>query len=444
MQRMVPLKHLSIVNLRYEMLFLCAVLTGAAFAERTLSLEDCVKIAREQSLDMETARLSERASEASLKSSEASGRPTVSAYVRNTLYDTPFDGQSQDHYRFSMGLSGSYTIWDGGSTSINVESKQLSLEASKYSTELAALNVQESAMNAFVNLLAAKEDLETADSALVLSDSLVSYHERLFDAGSITRSDLALVKSDAASAKVKQISAAQAERSAKTTLRQVLELSRSDSLKIVAPEANYEKPSDMGELPAFDVVLSETKAHYPGFISDSLKVQAAAKDVELAGKNSSISVTLGAEASTGFQAWESDRYARQMKNGYTHSVTLGINIPIIDGGTTTAKVLSAQVESERAKVSQRETGKTLENNLEKLYMQAESADASWLAAIAGLESATEAYHVAEEQRAAGAISSTDFLQQKNNLQSAKNTLTQAKYTSILARNLLDLYMGRFQ
>ena len=74
----------------------------------------------------------------------------------------------------------------------------------------------------------------------------------------------------------------------------------------------------MGTLPAFDEVLSETKAHYPGLISDSLKVRAATKDVELASKNSSISVTLGAEASTGFQAWESDRYARQVKNGYTH------------------------------------------------------------------------------------------------------------------------------
>lgn len=443
MQRIVPHKHLSIVNLRYEMLFLCAILAGAAFAERTLSLEDCVKLAREQSLDMESAKLSERASEASLQSAKASGRPTVSAYVRNTLYDTPFDGQSQDHYRFSMGLSGSYTLWDGGSTRINVESKQLSLEASKYSTELAALNVQESAMNAFVSLLAAQEDLETADSALVLSDSLVSYHERLYEAGSIMRSDLALVKSDAANAKVKQISAAQAERSAMTTLRQVLEFSRSDSLKIVAPQARYETPSDMGTLPAFDEVLSETKAHYPGLISDSLKVRAATKDVELASKNSSISVTLGAEASTGFQAWESDRYARQVKNGYTHSLTLGINIPIVDGGTTKAKVLSAQVESERAKVSQRETGKTLENNLEKLYMQAESADASWLAAIAGLESAEEAFRVAAEQRSAGTISFTDFLEQKNHLQSAKSTLTQAKYTSILARSLLDLYMGRF-
>jgi len=426
------------------MLFLCAVLTGAAFAERTLSLEDCVKLAREQSLDMESAKLSERASEASLQSSKAAGRPTVSAYVKNTLYDTPFDGKSQDHYRFSMGLSGSYTIWDGGSTSINVESKQLSLEASKYNTELAALNVQENAMNAFVNVLAAREALETADSSLVLSDSLVSYHERLYDAGSITRSDLALVKSDAASAKVKQISALQTERSAKTTLRQVLEFSRSDSLTLIAPQVNYAKPSDMGDLPTFEEVLSETRTHYPGLVSDSLKVRAAAKDVELASKNSSISVSLGAEASTGFQAWESDRYARQVKNGYTHSISLGVNIPIIDGGTTTAKVLSAQVESERAKVTQRETGKTLENNLEKLYMQAESADASWLAAIAGLESAEEAFRVAVEQRSAGAISFTDFLEQKNNLQSAKSTLTQAKYTSILARSLLDLYMGRFQ
>ena len=170
---------------------------------------------------------------------------------------------------------------------------------------------------------------------------------------------------------------------------------------------------------------------------------AAEKNVALAGKNSSIAVTLGADASTGFQAWESDRYGRQLKNGYTHSVTLGISIPLIDGGTTQAKILSAQVENERAKVTRRETGKNLENSLEQLYMQAESADASWLAAIASLESAQESFAVAVEQRNAGSLTFTDFLEQKNNLQNAQSVLIQAKYTSILARKLLELYMGNF-
>ena len=364
MQRLFGNEHLNFVKCRNKMLFLCAVLAGFAWTLPPLSLEDCVKMAKERSLEMESAKLSERASEAALNSSRTSKYPTLSAHVNQSLYDSPFNGTAQDHYRLSMGISGSYTLWDGGATGIDVESKQLSLEASRFHTELSALTVQENAMNAFVKLLAARESRELARSALELSDSLVLYHERLFEAGTITRSELSLAKSDAASAKVKLISAEQAERSAKTTLRQILEISRSDSLEILSPETSFENPSDLGDIPSLETVLSETRKSYPGLISDSLKVLAAERNVELAGKNSSISVTLGADASTGFQAWESDRYGRQMKNGYTHSVSLGINIPLIDGGTTRAKILSAQVENERAKVTRRETGKNLENSLE--------------------------------------------------------------------------------
>lgn len=444
MQRFLENEHLNFVKCRNKMLFLCALFAGTAWTLPPLSLEDCVKMAKERSLEMESAKLSERASEAALNSSRTSKYPTLSAHVNQSLYDSPFNGTAQDHYRLSMGISGSYTLWDGGATGIDVESKQLSLEASRFNTELSALAVQENAMNAFVKLLAAKESREVAHSALELSDSLVLYHERLFEAGSITRSELSLAKSDAASAKVNLISAEQAERSAKTTLRQILEISRSDSLEILSPETSFENPSDLGDIPSLETVLSETRKSYPGLISDSLKVLAAERNVELAGKNSSISVTLGADASTGFQAWESDRYGRQMKNGYTHSVSLGINIPLIDGGTTRAKILSAQVENERAKVTRRETGKNLENSLEQLYMQAESADASWLAAIASLESARESFSVAVEQRNAGSLTFTDFLERKNNLQNAQSVLIQAKYTSILARKLLELYMGNIE
>lgn len=443
MQRMGGRKHLNCVKNRIKMLFSCA-LAVSAWAVEPLSLEDCMKMARERSLEMENAKLSERASEAALNSSRSSRYPTLSAHVNQSLYDSPFNGQTQDHYRLSMGISGSYTLWDGGATGIDVESRKLSLEASKFNTELAALTIQESAMNAFVELLAARENGETAKLALETSDSLVRHYERLWEAGTITRSELALAKSDAASAKVKFISAEQAERSAKTSLRQILEISRSDSLEILSPETSFETPADLGELPSLETVLAETRKNHPGLISDSLEILSAEKNVSLAGKNNSVSVSLGAEASTGFQAWESDRYARQLKNGYTHSVSLGINIPLVDGGTTKAKILSAQVESERAKVSRRETEKTLENNLEQLYMRAESADASWLAAIASLESAKEAFDVAVERRNVGNLTFTDFLERKNDLQNAQSVLIQAKYTSILARKSLELYMGNYR
>jgi outer membrane protein len=66
----------------------------------------------------------------------------------------------------------------------------------------------------------------------------------------------------------------------------------------------------------------------------------------------------------------------------------------------------------------------------------------WKAAILQVQAESEALVVAEEQRNAGALTYTDFLSQKNNLEKAQITLTNAKYTSLLSRKLLELYQGK--
>jgi outer membrane protein len=71
-----------------------------------------------------------------------------------------------------------------------------------------------------------------------------------------------------------------------------------------------------------------------------------------------------------------------------------------------------------------------------------SADMQWKAAILQVQAESEALVVAEEQRNAGALTYTDFLTQKNNLEKAQITLTNAKYTSLLSRKLLELYQGK--
>ena len=105
-------------------------------------------------------------------------------------------------------------------------------------------------------------------------------------------------------------------------------------------------------------------------------------------------------------------------------------------------MLQAQVNETESQVSLKENLKTLENNIEKLYLNAVSADMQWKAAILQVEAESEALAVAEEQRGAGALTYTDFLSQKNSLEKARITLTNAKYTSLLSRKLLELYQGK--
>ena len=122
-------------------------------------------------------------------------------------------------------------------------------------------------------------------------------------------------------------------------------------------------------------------------------------------------------------------------------MTLGISIPIIDAGATANKVLLAQVNEAETQVGLQETAKNLENSIEKLYLNALSADLQWKAAVLQVAAEQEALKVAEEQRRLGALTYTDYLNQKNSLESAQVALNNAKYTSLLSRKLLDLYQG---
>ena len=418
-----------------------AALSTTALAEGSWTLEDCLKQAKKASLKLESAKLREQSADISIKQAKSSGGPTVSASIQNTLYDHPFI-DNEDHYRLNLGISGSYLLWDGGATSLNVESKKLSKEATVLATKQTERSVQESVLNAYMSLLAANENLRTADASVELAQAEFEHYSKLYEAGSITKKDLTQSQSNVLQKQTSQLTAQLSVSTAKTTLRQLLELDDNAEFQITAPETNIESLDSLEPLPTFEQLKTDAQNAHPGLKSDSVSVRAAQKNTKVASKGNSITVTLGANSSTGLQAWESDAYKNQLKYGWQNSITLGINIPIIDGGATASKVLQAQVSETESQVSLKEDLKTLENNLEKLYLNAMSADMQWKAAILQVQAESEALTVAEEQRNAGALTYTDFLSQKNNLEKAQITLTNAKYTSLLSRKLLELYQGK--
>ena len=389
---------------------------------------------------METARLKEQQSDIKVNQAKIGHYPTVSANIQNTLFDHPFIDQ-EDHYRLNLGVSGSLTLWDGGATSLSVEASQLSKEAAQLATRQTQRSVQESFLNAYMSLLLAKENLRTADYAVEVAQAEFEYFTNLYGVGSITKKDLTQSQSNVLQKQSAKLTAELKVSTAKTTLRQLLELGEGEEFDVSAPEINFTNPDSLPPLPEYGELQARIRAAHPGLKSDSISVKAAQKNTKVAGKNSSISVTLGANSSTGLQAWESKGYKDQLKYGWQNSLTLGINIPIIDAGATTNKVLLAQVNEAESQVGLQETAKTLENNIEKLYLNALSADLQWKAAVLQVEAEQEALKVAEEQRRLGALTYTDFLNQKNSLEAAQVTLNNAKYTSLLSRKLLELYQG---
>lgn len=413
----------------------------AAFANGSWTLDACLKQAKQKSLQLESAKLREQQADINIKQAKANRYPNLDASIQNTLFDHPFV-DNEDHYRLSLGLSGSYKLWDGGVTSKTIEANQLTKQAAVLETKQTERSVQESVLNAYMSLLAASENLRTANASVELAQAEFEHYGKLFEAGSITKKDLTQSQANVLQKQAAQLTAQLNVNTSKTTLRQLLELPESEDFSVEAPETAVTSPDSLEPIPSLNELQTTVKDAHPGLKSDSISVRAAKKNTEVAGTGSSITVTLGANSNTGLQAWESGAYGNQLKRGWQNSISLGINIPIIDGGVTTNKVLLAQVNESATQVSMQETAKSLENNIEKLYLNAQSADMQWKAAILQVEAEQEALLVADEQRNAGALTYTDYLSQKNALENAQVTLVNAKYTSLLARKLIDLYQGK--
>lgn len=418
---------------------LIILLTAVSVFAADWTLEDCLKRAEEASLSLKVSKLGEEQAAIAIKTAKTDRYPSLSANINNTLYDNPFVEGPKDHYRLSLGISGSIVLWNGGATSLSVETAQIDKQEAEMRTALASLNLRVSVLDAYYAYLTANEKIEIAKKALEISEAEKENQFKLFEAGNITKRDLVLAEADAAQKQVSLLTAEQAKTNAETTLRQLLEIPREEEFRIIAENLDSLTPESLEEIPSLDSILSLAKSSNPNLVADSLATLSAEKNVKLAGKNSSISVTLGAQAGTGLQAWESDGYGNQLKYGYNHSVTLGINIPIIDKGSTTNKVLNAQIQSERSKITQQETLKALENLMEQLYLNAMAAENQWKAAMLQVQANEAAFQVADDQKNLGAITYTDYLSYKADLETSKITLTQAKYSALLARSLLKLY-----
>ena len=222
-------------------------------------------------------------------------------------------------------------------------------------------------------MLAAQENIQVAELSLLLAEEELKRIQYLYDVRRDSK-DLVLAKSDLSQKKVSVLLAEQTLDNQKTLLRQLLEIPRDDLFEIKAPEWDVASPSELPPLQSLEELYGEIRKKNPGLQADSINVLVSEKEKLIASKTSSINVSLGASASTGLTAWESNAYGSQMKNGYTHSISLGVNIPIIDNGVETTNVLQAQVGVTQAQLNKRETEKNLENVIETLYLNAKSAD----------------------------------------------------------------------
>lgn len=439
----------------------CALLlaTGvhAQSEATTWSLKDCIEYAVKNNIQLQQSRITQKESEVDLKTAKAALFPSLSFSSNQGITNRPYsenmtnivnDGSgnyttssssSKTTYNGSYGLNASWTVWNGGKRLKNIKQQKLTNEISGLNIAEGENSLQENITKLYVQILYTNEAIEVNKKALELSEKQYDRAKEMLAVGSVAKSDVAQLEAQVANDKYNVVNAQATLQDYKLQLKQLLEIDGTQEMQLATPTLNDEKALE--PLPSQTAVYEAALAQRPEIQSSKLSVESAELGVRIAKSGYMPSLNLSAGMGSSNGSGRGMGFGEQLKSNWNNSLSLSLSVPIFDNRQNKSNVQKAKLQQENSVLNLASEKKTLYSNVEKLWLDANSAQQKFAAACSKVTSCQTSYDLVSEQFSLGLKNTVELLTEKNNLLSAEQDKLQSKYTAILNAELLNFYQG---
>ncbi len=410
------------------------------------SLQQCIDYAQQNNIQIKTQEVSLENAEASLEQAKAQQYPTLnfsSSFGANfhnvSTYNEYMEKTGGVSVSNSFGLNSGLALYQGGRLRNSVRQSQVNRDATELDVEQARIDLEISVAQAFLQVLYNHEALELKQQAEELSARQVERGEQLFQAGSISRVELAQLKSQHASDQYQTVAAENTLESSRLQLKQLLELGLDQPFDIAYPVVDDNVVGTA--IPDLADVYAEALASLPQMRSSALDIESADLGVKIAKGAALPSISMNAGISTGYASGTGVTYFDQLGNKLGESLGLNLSLPIFNGKQVRTNIRKAELQLTSARLQNESARKQLLSTLESVRNDAVSAQQRYFASKAQLEAAGESFRLVTEQFNAGIKNTVELLTEKNNYLNALSQQLQAKYQALLAEKLLQRYMN---
>jgi outer membrane protein TolC len=303
-----------------------------------------------------------------------------------------------DNYRPQV--TASYALFRGGQDYYRKQAAQLGVESSEYEKSAARNQLVNHVTGAYYGELTAMEAHEVSKCSIAAVQSELDQSRIRFNAGTLLKSDVLSLEVQLAEAKDAEIQAANAIELAQGMLKTLLGLSSSDSFamsesrQIALPNA----PA------AFDQLLSQAFSHHP-----ELKV--ADNRVAIAKQQLNAAQAIHLPRADAYVSYGSDsKNPAFSSNRDNVSAGIMVELDIFSGFATQEKINKAERELTAAQEAARQIRLQVENRLKSAHLKLQEALNRTQVASVAVQAAEEALRLVNEQRQAGVVTITRYIE----------------------------------
>ena len=425
----------------------------SASAQKKWTLTECIDYALQNSITLQQAKLQKQSATKERKQAKAALLPSLSASTNQSFGYRPWlengvatvtngtvnSKVNKTYYNGSYGINAQWTVWNGNQNRNQVKLGEVSEQQAELQTETTANNIQERIAQLYVQILYMNEAVEVNKQSLETSKRNEQRGKEMVEVGKMAKADLAQLTAQRAADEYTIVEAESNIANYKLQLKQLLELTGDEAFDIEMLTAGDEQA--LAEIPALSTVYETALGGRPEIKNAQLGLKQSDIQMNIAKAGAMPTISINGGVGTSTASMSSQNWDKQIKTNFDASVGASVSVPLFDNRKTKTAVNKARIQREQAQLELLDQQKQLYATIEGYWLDAETNQQKFKTALTTVESEQASYDLLEEQFRLGLKNIVELMTGKDRLLSSQQNKLQAKYTTILNRQLLRFYQG---
>ena len=440
-------------NIVLAMAMLMSITTQA---QEKWTLRQCLEYAMQNNITLRQDKLQELSATEDRKQSQAALLPSLSASTNHTVGYRPWQDAGiatvsngtvstkvrKTYYNGTYGINTSWTVWNGNKNHNQVKLNKLYEQQAHLNTLQSANTIQEKIAQLYVQVLYTNDAIAVTRQSLAASKKNEERGEQMVEVGSMSKAELAQLTAQRATDEYNLVDAETKLAGYKLQLKQLLEITGDQPFDVATPTASDEQA--LQDIPALSSVYEQALLTRPEIKNAQIDLQASDLQIKIArsGHMPTISMTGGVGTSTTTN--NSNEWGRQIKTNFDASAGVSLSIPILDQRQAKTNISKARIQKEQALLDLQDKQKQLYQTIEGYWLDANTNQQKFRAAMTTVESEQQSYDLLSEQFRLGLKNIVELMTGKDRLLASLQNQLQSKYLTILNLQMLEFYSGRLK
>lgn len=446
------------------------------------SLGDCIEIAIENNLDLKSSSLRAESSEVNFKQAKADMLPSLSGNynlgITNGRSIDPFTNDYiEQQLTFSnAGLNLDAVVFNGFRLINSIKQNRFNMQAAEMEVEETKQNLTLNVTLAYIQILNNKDLLQLTKTRLETTKQQLNRLETLYKEEVGNPADYTDMQGQFALDQVSVLNAENAMSESVLNLLQLLNIDPDPDSDIIFKPLEGLIETDMYVLSAHDV-FNESLQNLATFKSKQLRIDAAHKGIKVARASYFPEVSVFGQLNTNYSSaaetftetgtvinqtgsfinindevypvmqnetlFQGNKinYNDQFENNLNSVVGVAVRIPLFNGFQSKNLVALQKIQKEESLIDLQNTQLLFKQDIEQSYLNMEAAYNRYFILQNQVKAFEESFRINEIRFNNGVSNIVEYITSKNNLDSARLNLSNAKYEYLLRVKVLDYYRG---